>query len=348
MAQQTSIQDVGAALIGCGAISKAHIKAMKAAGVRILGLCDLDRDRARGRKEEFNLHEAEIYSDYRDLLNDDRIQIVGIATPPLCHLEQTVTSLLAGKYVYCEKPVCRRLVDFEAIFAAEKKSGRQAIFTTARFRSREPAILRHYIEEGKVGDIYRLQARHIRDRGRPGIDVLPDARWFTDHRKAITGITGDMGMYFMDTSMFLTDWPQITSVAAMVYSQFPADLPDDVCYDVEEHVTIFARTAGKLVFTFEFAGIAYYPYTGMDIFVLGTKGGLLADSRQEPKVRYRTDHGVPWRTVEEIPQWKADQSWDEKAYRDLALLACGGTVEHLGTTSSQICRLHEITQMAFR
>ena len=69
----------------------------------------------------------------------------------------------------------------------------------------------------------------------------------------------------------------------MTFKQFPAEMPAGLPYDVEEHVTIFARTEGKLTFTFEFANISHHPYT-TSTMILGDKGGIHVDDRD--KFRY--------------------------------------------------------------
>ena len=45
------------------------------------------------------------YKHWQDLLKDEEIDAVYIATPPHLHAEQTITAAGAGKHVICEKPI---------------------------------------------------------------------------------------------------------------------------------------------------------------------------------------------------------------------------------------------------
>lgn len=338
-------KDVSGALIGCGTISRAHLKSMKEAGIRIAALCDVDEDRAKKQKAEFCYDDTQVFTDYQEMLALPEIGIVAVLTPPYLHQEHVVAALKAGKFVYCEKPVVKTLKGFDDIFAAEKESGKGAFFTPCRLRGRESPMIQQYINDGDLGSIYRVDATHFRTRGRPGVDSNLGARWFADSEKAIAGIMGDMGMYFMDKCLHLTGWPKITAVSAMTFKEFPFEVPDGVTYDVEEHVVILARTAGKLTFTFEFANIAHYDHV-TTFTMLGTKGGIHMDGRGTG-IKYRTEKGGPYRFVEQTSDWKEGKSHDVAVYEELAQAVRGRSTVQDATTSQQAFVLHEISQMAF-
>src|SRR5690242_7233465 len=65
-------------LIGCGNITEWHLKAYVAAGYPVVALCDLVRARAEKRRDEF-YPEAQVYTDYRELLQRKDIEVVDIA-----------------------------------------------------------------------------------------------------------------------------------------------------------------------------------------------------------------------------------------------------------------------------
>src|SRR3954469_18055170 len=60
----------GIGLIGCGGISKWHLTAYRAAGYRVLALCDIAIERARERRDEF-YPEAAATDNVEDLLARD-------------------------------------------------------------------------------------------------------------------------------------------------------------------------------------------------------------------------------------------------------------------------------------
>jgi predicted dehydrogenase len=93
-------------------------------------------------------------SDYRDLLNDPRIDAVAIATPARTHYDLALAALKAGKHVLVEKPLAPtseqvlRLID-----EAERRNLTLMVDHTFLYT---PAVqkIRQLVAEGALGDIY--------------------------------------------------------------------------------------------------------------------------------------------------------------------------------------------------
>jgi predicted dehydrogenase len=106
-------------LIGCGAITAEHLQAYRQAGYNVTALSDIDREAADARRSEFYPN-ADIFTDYRDLLANDAVKVVDIATHPEIRAEIIETALLADKHVLSQKPfvldleVGQRLADLAA------------------------------------------------------------------------------------------------------------------------------------------------------------------------------------------------------------------------------------------
>ena len=64
-----------------------------------------------------------VYTDYAEMLRDPRVDALYIASPHMCHAEQTVLALDAGKHVLCEKMIAADLDGFLLQRAAQKRSG---------------------------------------------------------------------------------------------------------------------------------------------------------------------------------------------------------------------------------
>ena len=71
----------GIGLIGCGGITKWHLTAYKAAGYRVLAMCDIAIERARERRDEF-YPDALATDNVDELLARDDIEVVDITTHP--------------------------------------------------------------------------------------------------------------------------------------------------------------------------------------------------------------------------------------------------------------------------
>lgn len=111
-----------AAVVGCGVISANHISALlECENVEIAALCDIKPERAEARKEQFALN-AKIYTDYDEMLDAEKLDVVHIATPHYLHAKMAIKALDLGINVFLEKPMCINREQIEALLAAEKRS----------------------------------------------------------------------------------------------------------------------------------------------------------------------------------------------------------------------------------
>jgi predicted dehydrogenase len=139
------------ALIGCGGIVEHHLAAYRQAGFDVVALCDKDPARARRRREYYPA--AAVYTDYRDVLRRDDIEVVDIATHPPERPPLIEAALQAGKHVLSQKPfvldldVGRRLVDL-----ADRRRVRLAVNQNGRWAphfSYATQAIRH----GLIGEV---------------------------------------------------------------------------------------------------------------------------------------------------------------------------------------------------
>ena len=333
---------INAGIIGCGAISHAHISAYKYAGINPLALCDINTANAEELKKQYNLKDAEINKDYKKMLKLKELDIITIGTPPYLHTQQCLDSLRAGKHVVCEKPSAFEIKESKAIIRTAKKAKKKIVFTSARMRWGAAEIAKKYIRQGKLGKIYKVEVKYFRDRGRPGIDILPHARWFANKKLAGGGITPDMGHYFMDMVFNLTGWPGIKTVSAVTFQGFPFKLPKNIIYNVEEHCSIFLRTDKNINFSFEFANMAQHKMF-RKITILGTKGGIIMDD--EHFFQYITEK-APWKqVVKTIPEKRTRRS-NDYFYRDF-LREIKGEKTDIGTTPEQAYIITQVNLMAY-
>ncbi len=157
-----------------------------------------------------------------------------------------------------------------------------------------------------------------------------------------------MGLYHMERSFYLTDWPAVAAVSAVLFRAFPYEEQPGVVYDVEEHALIMVRTEGKLTFTFEFANIAYYDdWTTNSLMMLGNKGGMHLTQGRRSEFRFLTEKGGPGRFIEHRIDWKDPRKGDAVIYGELAAAVRGTGQVRMATTSREALALHEIMAMAY-
>jgi predicted dehydrogenase len=145
------------ALVGCGGITSWHLKAYRAAGYKVVALCDLDAERAEARRKEF-YPKASVYTDYRDVLKRDDVEVVDVATHPHERLDVIEKALKAGKHVLSQKPFVLDLATGERLAdLAEKKGLRLAVNQNGRWAPHF-SYIRAAVAEGHLGD---LMAAHF-------------------------------------------------------------------------------------------------------------------------------------------------------------------------------------------
>jgi len=89
----------------------------------IVAVCDVQRQHAERAKEKFG-GKADVYEDYRKLLERKDVEAVTIGTPDHWHTEIALAALEAGKHVYCEKPLTLTIDEGKQLVAAVKKTGK--------------------------------------------------------------------------------------------------------------------------------------------------------------------------------------------------------------------------------
>ncbi|MEV4973885.1 Gfo/Idh/MocA family protein [Streptomyces scopuliridis] len=114
---------IRAAVIGTGGIARgAHLPAFRALRdeIEIVAAFDIDEEAVRAFCADGDVPRP--YTDLGRMLDEQCPDLVTICTPPVFHREQTVAALRSGAWVWCEKPPCPSLAEFDAIEAAERQA----------------------------------------------------------------------------------------------------------------------------------------------------------------------------------------------------------------------------------
>jgi predicted dehydrogenase len=145
--------DLRVAVVGFRGQGNHHIKCLQGlSGVRVVGLCDVDRDVLNrgvkafaGRNEKVAAH-----TDVRKLLESKDIDAVTTATPDHWHALVTVWACQAGKDVYVEKPLCHNLWEGRKMVEAARKYDRVVQFGNQNHGARTGAIRLEVEGMGKI------------------------------------------------------------------------------------------------------------------------------------------------------------------------------------------------------
>ncbi|MFF1921197.1 Gfo/Idh/MocA family protein [Streptomyces sp. NPDC058221] len=185
MSSHHSHAPLRAAVVGTGGIARgSHLPALMTLAsegeVELVAAVDVDPAAARALADEAGF--AYTSTDLDAMLAEVRPDLVVLCTPPALHREQTVAALRAGAWVWCEKPPCPSLADFDAMEAAEK-GGDSDPYASIVFQHRFGSGARHVrdlLHSGAFGRplVAHCQTTWYRDRAYYAVPWR--GRWATE------------------------------------------------------------------------------------------------------------------------------------------------------------------------
>jgi predicted dehydrogenase len=223
---------------------------------RVVAVQDHLEERRREAVERFD---CKSYSDYADLVADDRAELVIVAVPSSLHAEYAQAALAAGRHVVCEKPMATSLAEAEGLLAgAESAPGRFTVFQNWRFK---PAFQK-VIALARAGTFGRLLQVRLASHGFSG-------RWdWQTLQSHGGGALNNTGPHLIDAGLMLfgNGQPQVLCVRDRAQTSG----------DAEDHLKIVLTAPGGAApaptIDIEITSSAAYP---QDLFhVMGTDGGL--------------------------------------------------------------------------
>ncbi|SFL69059.1 Predicted dehydrogenase [Gracilibacillus orientalis] len=199
-------------IVGLGSISEMHIQGyLKNQDVQLFAVCDVNEARAKQTAEEFGA--THYYTDYQEMLSNNEIDAVSICTWNNTHAEIAIAALNAGKNVLLEKPLCKTVEEALAIEEAVRNNPKQflQIGYVRRFGT-NTQVLKRFIDNGELGDIYFSKATCLRVLGNPG-------GWFADKERSGGGPLIDIGVHVIDLCWYLMGKPKVKSVSGNTYQK---------------------------------------------------------------------------------------------------------------------------------
>ena len=145
-------------LIGAGGMGVANMKAASK-WVDVVAIADADKGRQKSANDKLSRGKADVYDDYREILERDDIKVLHIATPDHWHTKPVIEAMLAGKDIYCEKPLTLTIDEGKLIRKVQKETGRVVQVGTQQ-RSTFNLFVKAMaiVAEGRLGKLTQVQA----------------------------------------------------------------------------------------------------------------------------------------------------------------------------------------------
>ena len=243
------------AVIGCGTIANAaHIPSyMNNPEAEIKYFCDIIPERAQAAVEKYGCGTAVV--DYHDVLADPEVEAVSVCTPNNVHPTISIDALRAGKNVLCEKPAARTYKEALEMQKVQHETGKVLNIGVVNRFNDSVNLIKKYIDDGKLGNIYHVHASFRAHRSIPGLGGA-----FTTKAIAGGGALIDWGVHYLDIVMYCCGDPKVKTVTGEAFCELGKDMKGyaytdmwagppkyDGTYDVDDSVVGMIRTEGPVI-----------------------------------------------------------------------------------------------------
>ncbi len=243
---------------------------------------------------------ARILSSWQEAVDDPEVDLIDICLPDHLHYQVAKAALLAGKHVYCEKPLAETAAQARELADIAKAKGLITRVGHAFARNPVHDLAREIIAAGEIGEIKMFKAcQHVDMYG----DPLAPYMWRADGTLAPTGIVGDTGTHvfsFMDflvgrVSELIADTfivtPRRPVVSGLGYGEQAALTGNEQWSDVTnpDAANILCKFANGARGLIDFSRVATGRKFMQTYEVYGTKGSLSYSYDEVNRLRFYTN-----------------------------------------------------------
>jgi predicted dehydrogenase len=252
------------AVIGAGQIVNVHLEAIRQSDrSRLTAIADLMEPRAQDLAAKYG---AKAYTDYREMVLNEKPDIVIINLPHFLHLSSAIWCADQGCHILLEKPMALNVQECKEINEAAKRNGVLLAVGHMQQFFAEHVAAKEILSSGELGELVMINDRRYGGyfkESRPG--------WFLDKAKSGGGVIINLGSHSIDRIQWLTG-SRIAKVKAILSHHGERG-------DVEGSGSLFMVTTSGVPVHVSVCG-----YTGAsanDTELLFTKGSLRIRQRVE-------------------------------------------------------------------
>jgi len=204
---------------GLGGIAQvAHLPILsKLDNVEIVGVCDIDRSKARSIAAKYNVKNS--FKDIDEMLDTVEADCLVVTTPTSMHKDQAVKGLRKGLNLLVEKPLARNFEEASAVVDAAKKAKKLLMVgMNNRFRP-EVMMQESFVSAGEIGEVFYIKTGYLKKRSTA-------EKWSVKKTEAGGGVFMDLGIVILDIALWMMKFPKIKSVSAVNFNHSFKDVED--------------------------------------------------------------------------------------------------------------------------
>ena len=246
---------------------------------KIVAVCDPDPVRQQEARDRFGCW---AYAGYDELVNDNDIELMIVATPSQLHVENVVEALQQGKHVLVEKPMGKDLAEVDRMIAVAEETGKLLTVNQNYRYAADFLKVKEIIDSGVLGRL--LQIRIVVHQFKRRWD------WQT-LKKYGGGILNNHGAHMIDWATLLFDDPEPEMFCRMEATPLYAG-------DADSHVKLILNPQNGPLVDIELTHACAYPQGHW--LIMGTQGSLTCD-RNTVHWKYFDPANAPALILDEKP-----------------------------------------------
>jgi len=281
------MKEIGIGIVGGGYMGKAHAVAMSAVGAvfntnlrpRLEMVCGSSPKTSKKYCEAYGFNRAA--NTWEELVKDEKVEAVIIASPQSTHLKIALMAMSLGKPVFCEKPLGVSVEDGKKMVAAAEKSGAVNMIGFNYIRTPASQFVRKLISEGEIGDITWFRGEHTEDfYSDPKIPATWRARGLEN------GTMGDLAPHMINAALaIMGPIKSLSADVATVHSSRPGGTVDN-----DDHAQMMCTFKNGAMGHLYFSRIATGRKMGYAYEIHGTKGAIRFDQEDQNAIwLYKSD-----------------------------------------------------------
>lgn len=247
----------------------------------IAAACDHAKERLENLPDRFK--GAKLYTDYGEMLKDDNVELISIATRHPEHVPMALQALEAGKYVNIDKPYALNNREMAMLAEADKKyPGKLFLRHNRRFEAPFQKAMK-LIATGVLGEINTVKLYR-------SVGYCRRNDWMTMTEFG-GGLFTNWGPHIIDQALQYLDSP-VVDLWANIRSVISIG-------DGDDHIKLLLKAANGRVADIEISGAHTLP--GRELEVQGSRGTLIYPVDGKIKMRY-VDPEIEFKPLKPHPE----------------------------------------------
>jgi predicted dehydrogenase len=210
-------------IIGCGDVTevKSGPAFNKVPNSKLVAVMRRDAEKAKDYAQRHGVEKW--YSNADELIQDDSVNAIYVATPPLNHEEYAVKAMQAGKPVYVEKPMAISAEAAERIVRVANQSGVKV--SIAHYRRQQPWFLKvkEMLQQKEIGTIRFVNLQMFLPH-QSDVITQTEVNWRIDPSVSGGGLFYDLAPHQLDLMLYFFGRPgKVSGISFNASGYYNAD-----------------------------------------------------------------------------------------------------------------------------